>query len=315
MASPLDLKTLEAAATWYVQLSASPPSESERQAWREWLGASPLHAQAWARVEKLQGQWARLPQDIALPTLAGVRAHRRAVLKTLGLLLAAGTSGWLVTEQVPYQTLLAEQRTRTGQRRQLRLEDGSQLDLNTDTAVDIRFDGQVRLIRLYRGEVLIQTASDPAQRPFIVQTEHGSIRALGTRFSVREDGGHSTVGVLEQAVELRPLRHPSTVQRLEAGQQARLDSERVGPITPLPPGAGAWTQGMLTVIDWRLADFIVELGRHRPGVLRCASTVADLQLSGAFRLDESDTILENLGKSLPVKVRYLTRYWARVEPA
>lgn len=315
MASPLDLKTLEAAATWYVQLSASTPSESEHKAWRDWLGASPLHAQAWARVEKLQGQWARLPQDIALPTLVGVRARRRAVLKTLGLLLAAGASGWLVNEQVPYQVLLAEQRTRTGQRRSLRLADGSQLDLNTDTAVDIRFDNQVRLIRLHRGEVLIQTASDPARRPFIVQTEQGSVRALGTRFSVRDDRGYSTVGVLEEAVELRPLLYPERLQRLEAGQQARLERARVGPLMALPAGAGAWTQGMLTVIDWRLADFIAELGRYRPGVLRCAPAVADLRLSGAFRLDDSDIILENLGKSLPVKVRYLTRYWASVEPA
>ncbi|MNN82081.1 fec operon regulator FecR [compost metagenome] len=72
---------------------------------------------------------------------------------------------------------------------------------------------------------------------------------------------------------------------------------------------------MLSVDDWRLGDFIEELGRYRPGFLRCAAEVRGLSISGAFRIDDTDTVLENLGKSLPVKVRYLTRYWASIEAA
>ena len=64
-----------------------------------------------------------------------------------------------------------------------------------------------------------------------------------------------------------------------------------------------------------LDDFVNELRRYRPGVLRCAQSVAGLKLSGAFRVDDSDTILENLGASLPVKVRYMTRYWVSIEAA
>ena len=56
MAQPLDYSTLEAAASWYVKLNAAPPSEAQVQAWRDWLGKSQAHAQAWARVEKLQRQ-------------------------------------------------------------------------------------------------------------------------------------------------------------------------------------------------------------------------------------------------------------------
>ena len=72
---------------------------------------------------------------------------------------------------------------------------------------------------------------------------------------------------------------------------------------------------MLTVIEWRLGDFIAELSRYRRGVLRCAPSVASLRLSGAFRIDGTDTILENLSQSLPVSVRFVTRYWASVEAA
>lgn len=307
----MDLQTLEAAATWYVQLNATPPSEAEQQAHREWLAQHPGHRQAWARVERLQHQFGGLPADVVLPALDGVRARRRAVLKTLAILLAAGTGSWVLA---PPERWMAEHRTAKGQVRHLRLEDGSQLDLNTDSAVDIAYDGSMRQVYLRRGEILIETAADPARRPFVVHTGEGSVRALGTRFSVRSEAGRSEVRVMEHTVELRPLQSSARVLRLDAGQQADFDRRQLGTARPLPDGTEAWAQGMLSVIEWRLADFLVELGRYRPGYLLCADTVADLRLSGAFRLDDTDTILENLAVSLPVRVRYLTRYWVRIEP-
>ncbi|TDF85811.1 FecR domain-containing protein [Pseudomonas sp. H9] len=315
MAHSLDYRTLEAAATWYVQLNAAPPTDAQLQAWQAWLSTSQAHAQAWARVEKLQRQFGNLPADVALPTLAGVRARRRAVLKTLALLMAVGTTGWAVRESNPAQALMAELRTGKGQRREVKLSDGSELVLNTDSAVDIRFDGLQRQLRLYRGEIMVQTASDPAARPFEVLTAEGRVRALGTRFSVRSDEGQSRVSVLQHAVEIRPVDNPLMMLRLEAGQSVSFTQQRIGSAQSAAPGTGAWTQGMLTVIEWRLADFVSELRRYRPGVLRCAESIADLRLSGAFRIDDSDTLLENLGASLPVKVNYLTRYWVSIEPA
>lgn len=314
MSTPPNFEILEAAATWYVQLNDGTPSAACTQAWQAWLQASPQHAAAWARVEILQRQWAHVAPQAALSSLGAAQSQRRAVLKILGLLVAVGST-WLASEQVPYRALLAQQRTGAGERRTLRLDDGSQLQLNVNTAVDIHFDGQQRLIQLHRGEVLIQTASDPARRPFIVHTEDGSVRALGTRFNVRQLPGQTRVGVLESAVEVRPLHHPTHLQRLDAGQQVTFDREHVDAVRALPSGADAWASGMLSVDDWRLADFIEELGRYRPGVLRCDRAVQGLSISGTFRLDDTDTVLQNLSKTLPVKVRYLTRYWASIEPA
>lgn len=308
-----DRKVLEAAATWYVQLTASRPSEQERQAWRAWLEASATHAQAWARVEKLQTQLGALPPAVSLSTLAGVRARRRAVAKTLGLLLVAGAAGWGALEREPLQARMAQQRTAMGERRHLRLADGSHLDLNTASAVDVHYSANLREVHLHQGEILIETAADPSGRPFIVHTPQGSVRALGTRFVVRSDAERSRVQVLQHAVELRPLDASTSVLRLEAGQQAAFDRQHLQAPSALPSGAGAWTSGMLMAVDWRLADLLEEIARYRPGVVQCSAAVAGLRLSGAFRLDDSDTVLENLGTSLPVRVRYLTRYWVRVE--
>ena len=313
MPSSPDLKTLEAAATWYVQLNDGTLSEARTLAWQTWLHASPQHAAAWARVETLQQQWAMMPKQAALSSLGAAKAQRRDVLKILGMLVAVGSCGWLAVEQVPYRSMLAAQRTGSRERRSLRLDDGSHLELNSDTALDIRFDAEQRLIQLHRGEILVQTAKDLAQRPFIVQTNDGSIRALGTQFSVRQLPEQTRVGVLQAAVEVRPLRHVDRVQRVEAGHQVTFDHDAVGAARLLPPASTAWVQGMLSVNDWRLGDFIEELGRYRPGVLRCATAVQGLSISGAFRIDDTDTVLQNLSKTLPVKVRYLTRYWASIE--
>ncbi|MCE1117309.1 MULTISPECIES: FecR domain-containing protein [Pseudomonas] len=311
----MDLKTLEAAATWYVQLNDAHEDVAQTQAWQAWLAADPAHAEAWARVEKLQRQWASVPRQAALSSLGAAQAQRREVLKVLGMLLAVGGGTWLASEQVPYQALLAQRRTGTGERRSLRLDDGSQLELNVDTALDVRFDAQVRAVHLYRGEILVSTASDPARRPFIVHTDNGSVRALGTRFSVRQLPKQTRVGVLQSAVEIRPLHHLDQVLRLDAGQQVGFDRDSIASAQALPADSTAWVQGMLSVNDWRLGDFIDELGRYRAGVLRCAPAIHGLSISGSFRIDDTDVALANLPKSLPVRVRYLSRYWVSVEPA
>ncbi|WP_287810952.1 FecR domain-containing protein [Pseudomonas sp.] len=314
MPTPLDQRTLEAAATWYVHLNSTAPSAEDRSAWRRWMAASPQHERAWARVEKLERQYSGLPVEISLSTLDGVNARRRSVLKTLSILLTVGVSGWMVSSRyLPCSGLLADQSTAKGQRKHLQLDDGSQLDLNTQSAVDITFTHQLRIVRLHEGEILVETARDP--RPFVVEAPHGSVRALGTRFIVRAEPAFTNVCVLDKAVELRPLNQALQMQRLDAGQQAHFDREKISPVTPAPPGSGAWTQGMLTIVDWYLADFITELGRYYQGVLRCAPGVARLRLSGAFRIDNIETILENLSQSLPVTVHFVTRYWVSIEAA
>ncbi|MFK0094556.1 FecR domain-containing protein [Pseudomonas sp. NPDC090592] len=311
----MDIKTLEAAATWYVQLNDGDSNPARTHAWQQWLQASPQHAAAWARVEKLQQQWAMVPPQAALSSLGAAQAQRRDVLKVLSLLLAMGGGGWLAAGQVPYRALMAQQRTGTGERRAVQLEDGSQLEMNVGTALDVRFDAKVRTIRLYQGEILVRPLGDLQQRPLIVHTDDGSVLARSTEFSVRKLAQQTRVGVLQASVELRPQRYPDRVLQLQAGQQASFDPQDFTVAHALPADSTAWLQGMLSVNDWRLGDFIEELGRYRPGVLRCAPSIRAMSISGAFRIDDTDIALANLPKTLPVNVRYMSRYWVSVEPA
>ncbi|MHA6194522.1 FecR domain-containing protein [Pseudomonas wadenswilerensis] len=311
----LDREVLEAAATWYVNLSADPADEGERKAWRLWLAQDVRHAEAWTQVEQLQQRMALLSPDTALPALADVRARRRAVNKVLGLLLMAGAGGTSLLAVEPLSSRMAQYRTAKGERRQLQLADGSQMTLNTDSAVDVHYGNALREIRLHHGELLLQTASDPARRPLLVHTGQGSVRALGTRFSVYSHDDRSEVQVFEHAVELRAADNPATVLRLEAGQQASFDARSIAPSRALDDSSDAWTRGMLMALDWPLRRVVDELARYRPGYLACSDAVAHLRVTGAFRLDDTDTVLQNLATALPVRVQSLTRYWVRIDAA
>ena len=65
----------------------------------------------------------------------------------------------------------------------------------------------------------------------------------------------------------------------------------------------------------RLDAFAAELARYRAGIVRCDPDVADLRISGAFQLNNTDSVLQALPALLPVQVTYRTSYWVTLGPA
>jgi transmembrane sensor len=190
--------------------------------------------------------------------------------------------------------------------------------LNTATRVEIAFGAERRRIDLRNGEIMLATARDPLQRPFVVDTADGTLTPIGTRFTVRsgdfaEDG--TRVAVLDGAVEVRTRDNASTPLVVRAGEQRMFTHSAIQAVAALADNAVSWTQGSLGAERTRLADFLAELGRYRRGHLGCDPDVADLRLTGAFPLDDTDRILAALEDALPVKVRYLTRYWVTLTRA
>ncbi|MCS2608176.1 FecR domain-containing protein [Halomonas dongshanensis] len=307
---------LETAVAWHVRLNAEPDDTQTQQAWRHWLAESPLHRQAWARVERLQQRLGNLPNQTALYALNGVHTQRRAFLRSLGALALLGGGGWAASVQVKEHGLLADLRTAPGERRALTLDDGSQLHLNTRTTVDVHFSPTERKLQLHAGELLVETASDALSRPFYVDTPEGRIEALGTRFSVRHEAKQCRVGVYRHAVALTPRQQSSAALHLPAGHTATFDSTRITAApSPLPLGEDAWLNGMLSIVDWPLERVANELARYRRGYVSCDPAIAQLRVSGALKIDDTAQAFDALAASLPIEVRYLTRYWVRLQPA
>lgn len=312
--SALD-EVVQQAITWRVRLASGTATAHELRLCADWRAADPQHEQAWQRLEHLGQQFAGLSAPLARQALAGAQVdrQRRRALKQLGLFGSLVAAGVLGQHLQPWQPLLAQQRTGTGERRRLQLADGGTLYLNSDTALDIHYSNERRLIQLYQGEILVQTAADPLGRPFLVSAEQGLLRALGTRFQVRQQAHGCELAVYQGAVEARP--RDGVAQRIEAGQRVHLSAGALHELGTADVNRGRWVDGLLVAHDMPLAEFLAELGRQRPGVLRCAPEVAGLRISGVFPLDDSDRVLAMLARTLPVRVVYRTRYWVSLQAA
>lgn len=309
-------RAIREASNWYARLHADAGSAALQAGWERWHGADPAHREAWRRVQAVHERFGQVPGAIAAPALAGLPAARRAVLRGLALLAAGGLGGGLAYRNLPWQAWRADYRSGVGERREIVLDDGSQLLLNTASAVDVAFDERRRLLRLRAGEILVATRPDTAAvaRPFLVATRHGMVRALGTRFSVRLEDDRTVVSVLEAAVELQPADAPRRRLRLEAGRRAGFTAEGVEADRPDEALSSSWASGSLVVVDMPLGRLVDELGRYRPGILSCDPAVAQLSVSGAFPVDDTDRALAVLAEGFPVRIDSMTRYWVRVLP-
>jgi transmembrane sensor len=309
--SPAELKAISVAAQWYARLHSGVATDADRSAWNDWLVADPDHLQAWQRMAAVGEQMASVPGALASPALRGADLSRRQVVRSVLLLASASSIGWLGWRSEISQSLVADFRTDVGERREFRLADGSSLLLNTDTSVNLRFDGKQRVLELLSGEILVTTAADPLQRPFKVLTRHGEVLALGTRFIVRSQTPGGEVAVLEKAVQVRPAGGGAMV-RLEAGQSMAFNARSVGTLRRNDASVGAWQQGSIIAIDRPLGELLAEISRYRSGVLRCDPRISQLKVSGAFPIDNTDRALAALESGLSLRVTRYSRYWVNV---
>ena len=313
---PIDPRVLEQAADWLMQLHSGAASAQQRRACERWRTSDPEHARAWQRAEALLGKLGGLPPELSMPALDRSRvldrsSARRAALLKLAALLAVVPGAWLLMEQQGWRH---DYRTATGERRDIVLADGSRISLNTATTLDVQFDGAQRLLTLRQGEIAVQTVADAQHRPFLVATAEGRLEALGTQFSVRQDDGRTRLAVRESRVRVRARSGAQHI--IAAGSQVAFTAAAIGEPAALDGGALAWQRGMLLADDMRLHDFALELGRYRPGIVRCDPRVAGVRVSGAFPITDTDAALVMLVSTYPVAARTrLGGYWVTLDAA
>ncbi|MEK6348552.1 MAG: FecR domain-containing protein [Burkholderia sp.] len=311
------------AVQWWVDLQDGGARDAAlRAGFERWRAEHPLHDAAWRHIETMQGRLSRLAAGVdagaARAALLPVRSpRRRAAIKTLTLLVAAGGAAWSLDPAERWALWNADWRTAVGERRSVTLADGTTVILNTDSAIDVRFDATARRIALLRGEIMVTSgheARTPA-RPLVVATSQGELTPLGTRFALRDEAAGVRLSVFEGSVRAQPIDAGAASRVIAAGQRTEMAHDGVAAPRPLEAYAGAWTGGSLVATRMRLADLLAELARYRHGYLQCDAAIADLRVSGAYPLDDTDRVLDTLGATLPISVERFTRYWVRVVPA
>lgn len=285
----------ERAAQWQARMQASDCDANEREALRHWLDANPDHAIAYAQMDAIYRQSARMELNNAqravvddLRARSSQHARRRVFAKRIAswglaasLLLAAGLvwQGWNPSSPpVSYASQIGEQRAIT-------LEDGSQLLLDTDSRVDVLYSRQRRDLVLARGRAQFVVAH-AEERPFVVNVDGTAVRAIGTTFQIRLDRHGTLIRLLEGVVDVsvHTPGSPSPAWRLTAHQQASRSVD--GHWTKQdfdPASAQNWTRGELVFHESPLAEVVEEMNRYTAVKLRLADPeVGSIRLSGMF---------------------------------
>lgn len=299
----LPADVLEQAAQWFVLLGSGDVGDEECINWQRWRSADPVHEQAWMRIENIGAAFAAVPPQrtsVALHALTRKPTIRRT-LASLAVAALFGLTGWQGYRASDWS---ADAISAVGQQRELRLDDSSRLVLDTGSAIDIAFDDEQRLLHLRRGRIYIETGHNATdrERPFVVTTRHGRIIALGTQFTVERLAEASRVAVVESRVAVRSGDAADVVVIVEQGSSVLFDSNGVRAQSTIGRNDSTWQRGMLIANDMPLSELLAALGRYRSDELVCDPEAAQLRISGAFPLRDTDRALAALTETLPVKI-------------
>ena len=317
----------EKAVHWLVRHDMGDMSPAEQAQFQAWLEQSPRHADLFAEARRSWevcdgGEDSRQLRAMREAALALGPERRRAgwlpVAASVASLLIGGAIMWGARDywQAPAEPPAALDRlgaadyvTARGERLDLSLPDGTAVTLNTRSALDVAYDGGLRLVRLVEGQAFFEVTQDRA-RPFVVQAGGRRITALGTAFDVSVLDGKVAVLLVEGRI--------SVTQDTDGGPD-----RTGGPAVPVLMAPGqelVVTQGVVRrhddvdvdrAIRWRdgfvefqndtLADAVAELNRYAPFQMTIDDQrVAALRVSGVFRTDRPDNFMEAIGAVFPL---------------
>lgn len=296
---------------WCARLHADDVTESERAAFNEWVGASPERRAEYeltALTMAVSGGMKNFPELHAAPRAAPVRVSRKLAIAA-GIALAVLASGWFVwRSSIPrYSTGIGEQKT-------VALADGSTIQLNTASAMNVDLEPGFRHVTLRRGEAFFNIARDPA-RPFVVRAGQSEIRVLGTKFNVRVMGNIAHVGVLEGHVQVIPLggsavpagERAAAAQALDLlpGQGASVASQQPALAAQTIDTARltAWREGRIYFENERLSTMLEEVNRYTTTPFVVVNPLRnELRLSGIFRSGDAQSVVYALQTAYGLEV-------------
>lgn len=313
----------------------------ERVELEAWLVADPAHGQALLRMAALWDNLdvlGELSELIALPRTRERRAvWRPAAVAAVVVLVALGSlAGYLhltrpaapalasnVDDGLPAKPVGVDERpspqlysTRIGEQRTERLPDGSLVQLNIASSLEVTYDSVARRITLLAGEARFVVQHD-ASRPFIVEAAGRTVRAVGTAFNVRvHDQGNVEITVTEGRVLVAAApTNPDDAISLSAndkgkvaasaGQVVSIDGDRLtleNVSTEELSDRLAWQRGMLVFDGEPLASALSEVTRYTGVRFEFGDEqVARIRVSGFYKANDIDGLTRSLQENLPIR--------------
>lgn len=301
-ARSIDSEEVDAAAIeWFVRLRVENFSDSDRAEFEKWLAASEENSKVFEEIMQMYGHLAGMS-----PSRRKTESHplRRAVVAGA---LAAASLAILLNFNELRALIWSDYRAGIGERRDITLEDGSHVHLDSRSSIALRYGATERRVILLSGEAWFDVAPNPA-RPFVVEADGGTVTALGTAFDVSLSKTDARIIVAEHSVRVSSGGQGVVVTE---GQQTayRLGSEVEQPSVVDVDRATAWRRGKLIFEKQPLGDVLASLGRYRLGVAYCLdASICARRVNGVFDSDDPAQSLSEIEMSLGVRVIHLTQY-------
>lgn len=188
-----------------------------------------------------------------------------------------------------------------GDHREVRLRDGSVIQLNSAACITTELTDGARWVLLEQGEAIFVVAADPS-RPFVVTTGAISIRALGTQFDVYRKGISTRVAVIEGAVKVASSSSMShtEVEPLTALKQVDFRDDTAEPMVSSITFQDfermtAWTHGDIELANQTLKESLDEFKRYRHiEIVFKDKAIERIRVGGYFHTNGLDSFVELL---------------------
>lgn len=264
-----------------------------------WLEESVLHRVAYLRLEDGAARMEKMavlrPSKREGDAGQGANRSRRIVFPlliaaTLLVALGLGIPFALHLMQPPDRSFATE----VGGRGQLKFADGTEIELNTDSAVRYRMTTAERTVWLDRGEGFFRVAHD-ASHPFVLYVGNHRVVDLGTEFLVRRNPGSDEVTLLKGRAQIGSEGANARVALLAPGDEALATPTSIAIVKKSRQellDELAWQRGMLVFRNTRLADAVREFNRYNQIKLVIADpAIAGMKIGGEFRTNNIDDFL------------------------
>ena len=285
-------KEMNARAAYWLERCDGGWSDEEKAEFEAWLAQSPAHRAAFWR---LKSAWSQASRLAALGTVAPEPAHRRFFplgVKIAAVLAVVAVMGTAVASYFAFSTSSEHiYATSVGGRERIAFDDGTKIELNTDTIIRTRMTTTERTIWLEKGEAFFQVKHD-STHPFAVIVGDHRITDLGTKFLVRRDPGRLEVALIEGKARFgaRDAEKKSPSALLLPGDVATATAGTMfvthEPEKKLDRELG-WRHGVIVFKYTPLGDAASEFNRYNRQKLVIADPqAAQLTIVGTFRTND-----------------------------
>ena len=324
---PTNERQYDEASLWVERLDEGLTDEetSELQAW---MAANPENqavlfkmARLWDKMDTLSRLSTLFPEE-----LGEVRRRRWPRLAAAAVVLLGVAAAWLGLSENPaglVDEVLVQTRgestyeTAIGEHATVELTDGTEMVLNTNSRIRVRYGARYRLLVLEAGEVHVKVADD-ANRPLSVLAGDNIVQAVGTEFNLEiTDDQRIELVVTEGKVRvgvqtvignndrtIRPAVLPDSAPLVEAGQEVMLgqaSSEVVSVTEDEIEVKLSWRNGNLIFRGESLEETVTEVERYTAvEFVIVDEALKEIRVSGLFRAGDVDGMLAVLRENFDI---------------